>query len=181
MSAAPPGPAGLVAEFTAPGPMLEALREARAAGWTHLDAYAPYPVPEAAELLGVRGHPIGWIALANGVLGFAATYAIQFWLSAVDYPINVGGRPLHAWPAFLVTALTIGILWAAVATLVGMLVLNRLPRLHHPIFGVPGFERAGQDRFLLCLFAEDPLFRGDAAERLLRRHAPRLLLPVPAA
>ena len=173
--------AGLMAEFAAAEPMLAALRDARAAGWTRLDAYAPYPVPEAAELLGVRGHPIGWIALAGGGLGFGATYAVQFWLSAVDYPLNVGGRPLHAWPAFLVTALIVGILWAAVATLVGMLALNRLPRLHHPVFGTPGFERAGQDRFLLCLFAEDPLFRDDAAERLLRRHAPRRLAVVPAA
>lgn len=172
-------PAGMIAEFDDPEAMVAALRAARQAGWTRLDAFAPYPVPEAAELLGARGAPIGWIALASGLVGAILAYATQWWLSVHDYPINVGGRPLHALPAFLPATTVVAILWAAVATLVGMLVMNRLPRLHHPVFAAAGFERASQDRFFVGLFAGDPGFDAAEAARFLRRQKPLSVSELP--
>lgn len=176
-----PAPAGVIAEFDRQEPMVEALRAAVAAGWRRLDAYAPYPVPEAAELLGARVTALGWIAVAAGAVGAALAFATEVWLNAVDYPLNVGGRPLFSWPVFLPATMVVSALWGSAAALIGMLVLNGLPRLHHPVFAAPGFERATEDRFFLCLFADDPLFEPAAAARLLARHGPLRVAEVPAS
>ncbi|HEV7264979.1 MAG TPA: DUF3341 domain-containing protein [Falsiroseomonas sp.] len=174
-------PAGMIAEFADVEEMLAALRAARAAGWRRLDAYAPYPVPEAAALLAVRGWPVAAVAVAAGLAGAVLQYGTQYYLNVVDYPINVGGRPLHAWPVFLPATYIVAVLWAAIAALVGMLVLNQLPRLHHPVFAAPGFDRASEDRFFLCLFVDEPGFDAARAEHLLRGFDALRISPVPAA
>jgi hypothetical protein len=180
----PPSPttlrtAGMMAEFTAAEPMVAALRAAHAAGWRRLDAYSPYPVPEAAEVLGTRPWPVAAIAVAVGLLGAALQYGSQWYLSVLDYPLNVGGRPLHAWPVFLPATYIVAVLWAAAAALIGMLALNRLPRLHHAVFAAPGFGRASEDRFFLCLLATDPLYEPDKAAEFLRGLSPHRIAPVP--
>jgi hypothetical protein len=162
----------IVAEFADQDAMVAALRAARDFGWRRMDAHAPFPVPDAARLLGVRGAPVAWIAIGAGLFGAALAYATQWWLSVQVYPINVGGRPLHALPAFLPATTIVAILWAAAGALVGMLVLNRLPRLSHPVFAAPGFGRASEDRFFLCLFTGDPGFDAAEARHLLRPHRP---------
>jgi hypothetical protein len=159
---------GVIAEFADEEELVAALRAAREAGWRNIDAYAPYPVPEAAELLGVRGWPVAAITVAAGLMGGILQYGTQYYLNVVDYPINVGGRPLHAWPVFLPATYIVAVLWAAVAALVGMLALNRLPRLHHPVFSVPGFDRASEDRFFLCLFVGEADDDVERATELLR-------------
>jgi hypothetical protein len=178
---ATPSICGVIAEFDRPEPMIGALRAARAAGWPDLDASSPHPVPDAAEILGAHGAPVGWIAVGVGLFGAALQFGVQVWLNVFDYPLNVGGRPLFAWPLFLPSAMIVGILWGAVAALVGMLALNRLPRLHHPVFAVPGFERASQDRFFVCLFTGRPGFGPEAAVALLRDHQPLRIAEVPRA
>jgi Protein of unknown function (DUF3341) len=178
--AAADAPVGVVAEFDRADAMVAALRAAMRAGWRDLDAYSPYPVPEAAELLGAHGAPVGWIAVAAGLAGAAIAYATQWWLSVHDYPINVGGRPLHALPAFLPATTIVAILWAAAGTLVGMLAMNRLPRLHHPVFAAPGFARASEDRFFLCLYAGNaPRFDAAKARRFLEGLGPLRVSEVP--
>lgn len=179
MTSAIPNPAGVIAEFAEGDAMVEALRAARQAGWRRLDAFGPYPMPEAAALLGSRGLPVAAIAVAAGLVGGALQYGSQWYLTVVDYPLNVGGRPLHSWPVFLPATYIVSILWAAVAALVGMLVLNRLPRLHHPVFAAPGFARASEDRFFLFLMAEDPLFDATDTEAFLRRLSPLRVAVVP--
>jgi hypothetical protein len=160
-------PVGVVAEFARAEEMLAALRAGRIAGWRRIEAHGPYPVPEAAEILGTRTWPIAAIAVVAGLLGGGLQYGAQWYLTVVDYPINVGGRPLHAWPVFLPAAYIVAVLWAAVAAALGMLWLNGLPRLHHPVFAAPGFARAMEDRFLVCILL-DPAEDADAAEALLR-------------
>jgi hypothetical protein len=173
------GAPGILAEFARPDEMLAALRAARAAGWRRLDAYGPHPVPEAAAILGTRAWPIAAIAAGAGILGGAIQYAAQWYLSVVDYPINVGGRPLHSWPVFLPATYIVAVLWAALAALVGMLWLNGLPRLHHPVLAAPAFERAMEDRFFVCLFPEEAS-REAEAEALLRAQPGVLrVTPVP--
>ncbi len=159
---------GVMAEYDNREALLDALRSARAAGWQRMDAFAPFPVPEAAALLGVGGSRVAWIAIGAGLFGAALAYGVQWWLSVHVYPINIGGRPLHAWPAFLPATTIVAIVWAALATLLGMLVLNRLPRLSHPVFTAPGFLRASEDRFFLLILAEDPAFSVPAARDFLR-------------
>jgi hypothetical protein len=170
---------GVIGEFDSADAMVDALRTAREEGWRAMDAFSPYPVPEAAEMLGARGLHVALIAIGAGLSGAALAYGTQWWLSVHDYPINVGGRPLHAWPAFLPATTIVAILWAAAASLIGMLALNRLPRLSHPVFAAPGFLRASEDRFFLLLSAADPRFGAEAATRLLERTGALRVVEVP--
>ncbi|MBU8537177.1 DUF3341 domain-containing protein [Falsiroseomonas tokyonensis] len=163
---------GVIAEFDDPEALVAALRAAKDHGWRRMDAYAPYPVPEAAKLLGATGARVAWIAIGAGLFGAALAYATQWWLSVHVYPLNVGGRPLHALPPFLPATTIVGILWAAAGALIGMLALNRLPRLSHPVFAAQNFGRASEDRFFLCLFEGDPGLTLREAEYLLRRQKP---------
>jgi hypothetical protein len=158
---------GVIAEFADPETLTRAVRAARAAGYTRLDAFAPFPVQDIADELGIRAWSIPWIAAIAGLAGGAIQYYSQYWMNAVDYPLNVGGRPLDSWPAFIPATLIVAILWAGAATLLGLLVILRLPRLHHPVFEVEGFARASEDRFFLCILAEDPRFAPEAATGFL--------------
>lgn len=167
-------PRGWVAEFADAEALAAAVRAAVAARWSRFDAYAPHPVPEAAEAMGVRAAPVGWWAASAGALAGASAYALAWWASTRGYPLNVGGRPTHAWPVFLPVAYIVGVLAAALAALLAMLLLNRLPRFHHPAFEAPGFLRASEDRFFLILFHQDP-----TAERFLRRLGPLRVSPLP--
>lgn len=159
---------GVIAEFDSKEALVAAMQAVRDAGWRHVDAFAPHPVPEAAEMLGAQPGRVAYIAIGAGLFGAALAYGTQWWLSVHGYPINVGGRPLHAWPAFLPATTIVAILWAAAASLLGMLALNRLPRLSHPVFAAPGFLRASEDRFFLLVSAADPRFGAEAATRLLQ-------------
>ena len=95
-------------------------------------------------------------------------YGLQYWTNVIDYPINVGGRPQHSWPTFLPQSVIVGILFGAVAMIFGMLALNRLPELDHPIFNAEAFARASQDRFFLCIRSDDPRYVEEQAAKLLR-------------
>jgi hypothetical protein len=172
---------GIMAEFDSDGALLAAMHAARAAGWRRMDAFTPYPVAEAATLLGARGNRVAWIAIGAGLFGAVLAYGTQWWLSVYQYPINVGGRPLHAWPAFLPATTIVAILWAAAASLLGMLALNRLPRLWHPVFAAPGFLRASEDRFFLLIAADDPQFGAEAATRFLQSTGALRVVEVPEA
>jgi hypothetical protein len=171
---------GIMAEFKTPEALMEAVRAAKHAGFTRLDAFSPFPLPEIAKELGIRTSAIPWIAFIAGLTGAAIQYGSQYWMNAVDYPLNVGGRPLHSWPAFIPASLIVAILWAGAATLIGLLLILRLPRLHHPVFAVPGFERASEDRFFLCILQDDPKFDSAAIREFLVVLSPMAVSEVPA-
>ncbi len=172
-------PYGVLAEFETPERLVEAVRRARRAGYRRLDAYSPFPVEGLAHLLGYRSALLPLLAVAAAVIGAGLVYGTQYWMNAVDYPLNVGGRPLHSWPMFIPETAVVGILWGAAAMTLGMLAFNRLPELHHPVFNVPGFERASQDRFFLCVRADDPAFVEAQAVGLLRGLGAREVVVVP--
>lgn len=159
---------GIAAEFDTPEALLAAVERATDAGYTKLEAFSPFPLKPVAEKLGERPSRLALIAAAAGLVGGAIQYGAQFYLNAVDYPLNVGGRPLHSWPAFLPATLIVAILWAGVAALLTFLFAAGLPRLHHPVFAVPGFERASEDRFFLLIEAADPLFEPDRSAAFLQ-------------
>lgn len=141
----------LVAEFTDPEALVEAAEIARAEGLGHLEAYTPYPVEGLAEALGMEKTGVPWITLLCGLTGGALAYFMQYYSAVHDYPLNVGGRPLHSWPAFVPVTFEVTILCAAIGTIVGLLLLNRLPRLHHPIFETPHFDTRSDTRFYLAV------------------------------
>lgn len=163
---------GLVAEFDRPERLIAAVREVHGAGLRDLETYSPFPIADVARLLGYRTSTLSVVAVAAAIAGFAGTLWMQLWMNGIDYPLNVGGRPLASWPAFIPAAVIVGILAPAAAVLIGMLILCGLPRLHHPAFDLPGFERASEDRFFLAVRGSDPAFERGRVEAMLARHGP---------
>lgn len=158
----------LLARFDTPTALVVAVQRLHADGYTRLEAYTPYPLDEVVALLGGPTSRIGWIAAASALAGGGLTYALIWWTAAVDYPLNVGGRPLHSWPAFLPSALVAAALWSGLATLIGMLRLAGLPRWHQPLFDVSRFDRVTYDRFVLAVERADPRFDARRTAALLR-------------
>jgi hypothetical protein len=149
---------GLMAEFYTPHEVVEAAHKVHAAGYTKVDAYSPYPIEELSEALGLHHSPLPKIVLAGGVLGLLGGLALEYWASVIEYPMNIGGRPLASWVAFIVPAYETTILCAAGAAVLGMLALNGLPEPYHPVFNVPSFALATRDKFFICIEARDPRF-----------------------
>ena len=158
---------GVMGEFESAERLLEATRRAYAAGYRAMDAYSPFPVEGVRQALGQHSPAVPLIALTGGVLGALSGYGLEYWVHAIALPINVGGRPLNSWPAFIPVTFEMGVLFSALFITVGLLILNRLPEPYHPVFNVPGFERASRDRFFLCVEARDSLFEPDRVRRFL--------------
>jgi hypothetical protein len=152
---------GFAAEFGTPDALLKATKRARADGFCCIDGFSPFPVEGMSGALALeRDHRIGWIAVAGGLFGFVGMLVIQL-LTNVDYPIEVGGRPLFAYPAFFVVDFELMILCAVLFAVAGMLIINRLPKLHDPIFNTPRFGLASEDKFFLYIDSSDPKFDPD--------------------
>jgi hypothetical protein len=149
---------GLMAEFRAPAEVVAAARAVSEAGYRKVDAYSPYPIEELAEALHVHHSSLPLLVLLGGIGGLVAGYSLQYWAAVIEYPMNVGGRPLHSWPAFVVPSFETTILFAALTAVLGMLALNGLPEPYHPVFNVPSFALATRDRFFLAIEATDPKF-----------------------
>ena len=159
---------GLMAEFRDPGEVVTAARRAHEAGYRRMDGFTPFPIEELSEALGWRKRGrLPKLVLAGGLLGAGGGYLLQYWVSVHAYPMNIGGKPLHSWPAFIPITFELGILFAAFAAVLGMLALNGLPRPHHPVFNAPNFALASTNRFFLCIEASDPLFDRAATRRFL--------------
>ena len=158
---------GLMAEFEDPNDLIAAARGAYAAGYRKMDAYSPFPVEGLAEALGLRDHRLPRIVLIGGLIGGTAGYLLQYYVSVIAYPLNIGGRPLHSWPAFIPVTFETTVLVAALSAVLGMLALNGLPMPYHPVFNVPRFALATRNRFFLCIEATDPKFDREETMRFL--------------
>jgi len=164
---------GLMAEFDDPNALVAATSRAYREGYRRMDAYSPFPIEELHEALGGHHTRLPLIVLIGGILGCIGGYALQYWVSAVAYPINVGGRPYHSWPAFIPVTFECTILAAALSAVLGMVALNGLPMPYHPVFNVPRFALASRNRFFLCVEAKDPKFDLERTRRFLETLNPR--------
>lgn len=164
---------GLMAEFENPEDLLTATRRAYAEGYRRMDAYTPLPVEGLAEALGFHDTRVPLIVLIGGLLGCLGGFFLQYWTMAVDYPLNVGGRPLNSWPAFIPVTFELTILVAALSAAFGLLALCGLPMPYHPVFNVRRFELASRNRFFLCIEARDPRFDLEGTRRFLEGLEPR--------
>jgi hypothetical protein len=163
---------GLLAEFASADQLAASTRRARQDGYQQIDAFSPFPVDDVADALDFRWTEIPTIVLIGGIVGGLTGYALQYWVSVIAYPINVGGRPLNSIPSFVPVTFEMTILFAALAGAIGMLALNGLPRPYHPVFNAPSFARATRDGFFLLIEASDPRFDREETRRyLLRLHA----------
>ncbi len=164
---------GLLAEFDDPNQLVVATQRAYREGYRRMDAYSPFPIEELHEALGGHHTRLPLIVLLGGLFGCIGGYGLEYWVSAIAYPINVGGRPYHSWPAFIPVTFECTILVAALSAVLGMLALNGLPMPYHPVFNVPRFALASRNRFFLCIEARDAKFDLERTRRFLETLAPR--------
>jgi hypothetical protein len=160
-------PYGLLAEFRTEDEIIHAAREARRAGYRDIDAFTPFPVERLAEIMHLRDSRPGWLGLAGGIFGFLAAYGMQAFVS-YDYPLNVGGRPVYPFSAYAVVIFELTILFSVLFLFIGLLALNRLPRLNYPVFNASRFRLASKDRFFLCIKSEDEKFDREATASFLK-------------
>ncbi|HKU16074.1 MAG TPA: DUF3341 domain-containing protein [Steroidobacteraceae bacterium] len=171
---------GMLAEFASADELLEAARRTRAAGYRRIEAYSPFPVHGLVEALGPHRDRIPLLTLIGGILGGAGGYFMQWYSAVISFPINVGGRPAHSWPSFIPVTFELAVLGAALFAVGGMLVLNGLPTLYHPLFNVEAFELASRNRFYLCVRCSDARYDAVEVERHLESLDPLLVQEVPA-
>ncbi len=159
--------AGVLGELMTPEAMVAAIVGLRARGYRRIDAFSPYPVHGAEEAAEMKRSRIDWIVFPFALAGAGAAYLLQWYCNAFDYPLNVGGRPLHSAPAFIPITFEMGVLTAAIVGLIVYFALTGLPELWSPVFEVEGFERASIDRFWVGVDAGDPRFDRAAVEQAL--------------
>ena len=158
---------GLMAEFETSHALVEAAHRSHREGYRKMDAYSPVPIEELHEALHIHDNRLPMIVLIGGILGGLGGYGLQYWVSTIVYPMNVGGRPLHSWPTMIPVTFETTILAAALSAVLGMLALNGLPQPFHPVFNVPRFALASRNRFFLCIEARDPKFSIETTRQFL--------------
>jgi hypothetical protein len=149
---------GVMAEYDSVQAVVDAAKQAVAAGFTKLEAYSPIPVEELNDIIHQRRTKLSMMVLMGGLTGMATGFALQYWASALEYPMNVGGRPYATWTAFVVPSYELTILFSSLTAAIAMFALNGLPQPYHPVFNVPRFEHASRDKFFLLVESTDPKF-----------------------
>jgi Protein of unknown function (DUF3341) len=158
-----------VAEFDTPAQIVEAAGAVSDAGYRDFDAHTPFPVHGLDRAMKVPGSKLGWIVLAHGIVGLGGALLMQWWMSAVDYPMVIGGKPYFSYQAFVPICFALTILLSAFGTVFGMLFLNGLPQWYHPALSHPDFRRVTDDKFFLTIESTDPKFDATRTRALLEQ------------
>jgi hypothetical protein len=171
---------GLMAEFDSAQQLVDAAHKAHKAGYQKLDAYTPFPVEGLAEAIGFHKNRVPLVVLIGGLIGGLSGYALQYWVAVITYPTNIGGRPYHSWPSFIIVTFEMTILFAGLSAVFGMLALNGLPMPYHPVFNVAEFRKASENKFFLVVFSSDPNYDAARTRSFLQGLAPRMVAEVPS-
>jgi hypothetical protein len=171
---------GIMAEFDSATALVAAAHKTHEAGYKKIDAYSPFPIEGLVEAIGFHHDEVPLVVLIGGLIGGATGYLMQYWCDAVDYPLNIGGRPYHSWPAFIVITFEMTVLFGGISALFGMLALNGLPMPYHPVFNVPRFSSASKDRFFLIVFSSDKKYDPAVTRKFLESLDPRSISEVPS-
>ncbi|MEP7364378.1 MAG: DUF3341 domain-containing protein [Acidobacteriota bacterium] len=166
---------GMMAEFDDHHHLIKAAEAAHAAGYRKMDAYTPYPIHGLSEALGQAPTKISTLVLCGGVLGCLGGFSLMCWITLVAYPMNVAGKPMYSWPAYIPITFETTVLVAALTAVFGMIALNGLPQPYHPVFNVERFKRASQDRFFLCIEAVDPKYDAAGTREFLGKHSAEVM------
>ncbi len=170
---------GVIAEFTSPAELMSAAEAARDAGYTEMDAFSPFPIHGLHEAVGMRSTGMSALVLGGGIIGGLSGFFMCWYANVISYPLNIGGKPLNSWPAWIPITFECTILLAAFAAVFGMLALNGLPMPYHPVFNVRRFDQASRDKFFLVIQARDPKFDLDSVWKFLEALHPREVVDVP--
>ena len=171
---------GLMAEFDSAQELVAAAHKTHSAGYQKIDAYSPFPIEGLADAIGFHKNSVAFLVLIGGINGGLSGYALQYWVSTIAYPVNIGGRPYHSWPSFIIVTFEMTILFAGLAAAFGMLALNGLPQPYHPVFNVAAFAKASDNKFFLVVFSTDPKYDGARTREFLKGLAPRAVSEVPS-
>lgn len=158
---------GIIAEFAEAEDLVHAAAAAKEAGYKRMEGYSPFPVHGLSDAIGFKDNRVPWIVFLAGVTGGCGGFAMQYYISVIDLPLNVGGRPMNSVPSFVPVTFECTILFAVLSAFLSVLALNLLPQPYHPIFNAKNFERASQDRFFLCIESDDPLFDDEGTKEFL--------------
>lgn len=159
---------GLMAEFESPTELVHATEAARHAGYSKMDGFSPFPIEAMDHALAIRPTRLPWLILAGGLTGCFGGFFMQWFANTIHYPLNIGGRPTNSWPMFIPITFELTILLSAFCAVFGMLLRNGFPQHYHPVFNVPAFDRASQDRFFLLIESDDPQFEHAKTSEFLK-------------
>ena len=171
---------GMMAEFGSAQELVQAAHHTHQAGYKKIDAFSPFPIEELAEAIGFHRNNVPLVTLIGAIIGGLTGYLMQYWVAVIAYPVNVGGRPYHSWPSFIIVTFELTILFGGISAVFGMLALNGLPMPYHPVFNVERFAFASKDRFFLIVFATDPMYDAQGTRQFLEGLAPRSISEVPS-
>jgi hypothetical protein len=171
---------GVMAEFDSAQAVVDAARKTMAAGFTKVEAYTPVPIEELNDIIHKKRTILPKLSLLGGLAGMATGFALQYWASVIEYPMNVGGRPDASWTAFVVPSYELTILFSALVTAGGMIALNGLPQPYHPVFNTPRFSLASSDKFFLTIESSDPRYDSSQTTRFLQEIGAKGVYDIPA-
>jgi hypothetical protein len=169
----------LLAEFDSPAALVKAAEQTHDAGYIKIDAYSPLPIEGLAEAIGFHHDLVPLVTLIGAIIGGTTGYLMQYWINVINYPLNIGGKPFHSWPSFIVVTFEMTILFGGISAVFGMLALNGLPMPYHPVFNVERFAMASKDRFFLIVFASDKKYDDVKTREFLEGLGPKTLVEVP--
>ena len=158
---------GIIAEFLTPADIMHAAEKVRDSGFRKWDVFTPFPVHGMDKAMGIKNSPVGWFSFIGGVTGYTSCMLMIWWMNSYDYPILIGGKPMFSPFAAFPPSYELTILLGAFGSLFGMMFLNRLPRLHHPLLKHRRFALATHDRYYLVIETSDPKYSETETRKLL--------------
>lgn len=157
---------GILAEFRNPKELVDAAETVKESGYSDFDTYAPFPIHGMEKAMGLKESPLGWIVFAGGLAGCVGALALMIWVMGYEYPMNISGKPYINLPVYVPITFELTVLLSAFAATFGMFALNKLPKLHNPLFNVERFEKASDNGFFICIEASDSLFSEESVQKL---------------
>ncbi len=158
---------GILAEFKNPKELMDAARLVKDSGYRYFDTFSPFPIHGIDRAMNLSKSKLGWIVAGHGLLGLTAGFAMIYYMMVIDYPLNISGKSLFNFPAWVPVLFEITVLLAAFGAVFGMFYLNGLPRFNHPLFNSENFKKATDDGFFVCIESEDPQFEPEKVQKLL--------------